>query len=54
MTGAMKALLRARDAWEKAGRPGAQEQLSLFVASRFRAPEVVRGRLADRPRRKLR
>ena len=50
--GAFEACLRARDAWEKNGRPGAESQLSLFLEHRFAVPEVVAGRAADKPRRK--
>jgi hypothetical protein len=46
------AALRARDAWERSGRPGAESQLPLFEEHRFAVPEVVAGRAADRPRRK--
>lgn len=48
----MSALERAREAWEKAGRPGAQPQLALFESTKFSERECVRGERKDRPRRR--
>ena len=45
---AMRACVRARDAWERAGCPGAT-QLSLFPHFTFRPPEHVRAERLDRP-----
>lgn len=51
MNPAMRALLRARDGWRKAGCPGSEAQLVLFPEHRFAVPEARHGELADRPRK---
>lgn len=50
----MRALERARAAWEAAGRPGAEPQLTIFGTHRYAVPEAVRGERADRPRKRKR
>jgi hypothetical protein len=50
----LRALWRAKQAWERAGRPGDQPQLSLFGKDRFAPPERVCGERKDRPRKRRR
>lgn len=47
----MRALVAAREAWEKAGQPGAEPQLAFFSPIRYMRPEVERAKLRDKPRR---